>query len=790
MPFNPINKAPGVYLEEVQVPGPIAGVGTSTAAFIGPAEKGPLNKPTFLTNLTQFQNAFGGYIMAPMVYVTHAVRGFFDNGGTSCYFVRVGTAARASRTLNDRATPTARPALVVTAKQEGVAGNAITVEVQDASIVGTVAAVKAQATLSAASNKQATVTVANDAAKFRPGDIVFLEQGGTKERATIASISGTTITFQPNLTNTYTGGTIRIADLIPTQTKIRIGNTTGFGPGTQLTITQDTTTELRVVQSVDPVNNFITLTQGLTNTYTMATTDASVNLQPIAVRAQASLTAASNNQATVSAATDAANFRPGDIVFLEQGTTNERPTIASISGTTITFQTNLSNTYTGGTIRIADFIPGQRTIRVGNTIGIEPGTYLRIIQGTTAESGVVQSVERVNHFVTLTSGLTNTFTMTAAANPVTLQTLEFKLIILGSEELINLSMDPRHSRYFAKVVDSINAVDPTKVNVDITLADPPTPTLPPNNRPAVLAASVLTGGQDDDVTQIQETHYSGAIATLEKVDDVNLLCIPDCVDKSFQQSLQAKMVAHCEKMQDRFAILDPLPKATPSNGLLTQRNNLSSDSGYAALYYPWIVIANPVAAGRIKVPPSGHVAGVFARTDGTRGVHKAPANEPIRGVLELERTLTDDEQGPVNESGVNVLRFFPGSGFRVWGARTIAPKDRTQWRYVNVRRLMLFIEESIQEGTQFAVFEPNELGLWEKVKRQVTDFLTRVWRDGALFGASPEEAFRVRVDEELNPPSVRALGQLIIEVVVFPTTPAEFIVFRIIQEPGGPTIQE
>ncbi|MDZ7268446.1 MAG: phage tail sheath subtilisin-like domain-containing protein [candidate division KSB1 bacterium] len=640
MPFNPINKAPGVYLEEVQVPGPIAGVGTSTAAFIGPAEKGPLTIPTFLTNLTQFQNAFGGYITAPMVYVTHAVRGFFDNGGTSCYFVRVGTAVRASRTLNDRGTPTARPALVVTAKEEGVTGNAITVEVQDASIVATVAVVRAQATLSAASNNQATVTAAGDAANFRPGDTVFLEQGGT----------------------------------------------------------------------------------------------------------------------------------------------NERTTIASISGTTITFQANLSNTYSGGTIRIANLIPGQTQIRIGTTTGIEPGSYVSIAQGATTEARVVQSVERVNHFITLASGLTNTYTMASTDAAVNLQTLEFTLIIttpgLGAENFPNLAMDPRHSRYFAKVVNS--------ASVEVALVDPPNPTLPPDNRPAVIAAPVLTGGQDDDLSQIQPTHYKSAIDALERVDDVNLLCVPDRTD----QEIQAYMIAHCEKMQDRFAILDPLPNATPSNGLLTQRNNLSSDNGYAALYYPWIYIANPVASGRIKVPPSGHVAGVYARTDGTRGVHKAPANEPIRGVLELERTLTDEEQGPVNENGINVLRFFPGSGFRVWGARTIAPRDRTQWRYVNVRRLMLFIEESIQEGTQFAVFEPNELGLWEKVKRQVTDFLTRVWRDGALFGASPEEAFRVRVDEELNPPSVRALGQLIIEVVVFPTTPAEFVVFRIIQEPGGPTVEE
>lgn len=645
-PFDPKGKAPGVYIEEVPVPGPIAGVGTSTAAFIGPAEKGPIGKPTFLTNFTQFQNTFGGYIFAPMVYVTHAVRGFFDNGGTTCYFVRVGTAARASLLLKDRAQPAANPTLIVTAKQEGVASNAIMVEVQDIHLVSSVEAVRAATTLS--------------------------------------------------------------------------------GSGAQ------------------------------------------------------------NNQATVE---NGSNFRPGDIVLVGDNTNSERATIANASNTTITFQANLTRTYASGSIRIADLIPGQRTIRIASTNGIEPGTYISITQGTKTESGVVQSVERTNNFITLTRELTQSYTMASTDAPVTLQSLEFTLIVTtpstlpdaGTQTFANLSIDPRHSRYFATIVDS--------KSVEVTLADPPSPAAPPNNLPVVLAASVLTGGQDDDLTQINATHYSKAIDELERVDDVNILCIPD----STAQEIQAKAIAHCEKMQDRFAILDSQPNATPDptttpGGIGAQRNLVSSDRGFAALYYPWIFISNPVATGLIKVPPSGHIAGVYARTDTTRGVHKAPANEQLLRVLALERTLTDDEQGPLNEKGINVLRSFSGSGIRVWGARTISPS--IQWRYVNVRRLLLFIEESIQESTQFAVFEPNNLALWAKVKRQVTEFLTRVWRDGALFGATPDRAFRVRVDEELNPPEVRALGQLVIEVIVFPVTPAEFIVFRIIQKPGGGSFDE
>ena len=247
------------------------------------------------------------------------------------------------------------------------------------------------------------------------------------------------------------------------------------------------------------------------------------------------------------------------------------------------------------------------------------------------------------------------------------------------------------------------------------------------------------------------------------------------------------MIDHCAAMEDRFAILDPLP-GRDSAGIEAQRGTLASDRGFAALYYPRIVIGNPLAPGTITVPPSGHLAGVFADTDSRVGVFKAPANVALRGVLGLERVLIDAEQGPLNEKGVNVLRAFSGRGVVVWGARTVS--TRVQWRYVNIRRLLLFIEQSIKRGTQFAVFEPNTIGLRQRVVRQVREFLLRQWQAGALVGATPDEAFRVRADEELNPPDQVALGILTIEVILAPAPPAEFVVFRVIQKPGGPVVEE
>jgi phage tail sheath protein FI len=190
------------------------------------------------------------------------------------------------------------------------------------------------------------------------------------------------------------------------------------------------------------------------------------------------------------------------------------------------------------------------------------------------------------------------------------------------------------------------------------------------------------------------------------------------------------------------------------------------------------------------VPPSGHTAGVFANNDNNFGVFKAPANEQITNALAVELPLADDEQGPLNDIGINVIRSFPNQGVKIWGARTIAPPDVTAWRFVNVRRLLLFIEKSIQEGTRFAVFEPNNLTLWQQLKRLVTDFLNTQWQEGALFGDTPDKAFAVRVDETLNPPEIRALGQLIVQVTVVPTTPAEFVIFQVIQDPTGASLTE
>lgn len=284
-------------------------------------------------------------------------------------------------------------------------------------------------------------------------------------------------------------------------------------------------------------------------------------------------------------------------------------------------------------------------------------------------------------------------------------------------------------------------------------------------------------------------------AGLEAIDEITMLCVPDLmaamqrglIDEEGVRAVQIAMIAHCELMSDRVAILDP-PPGLNAQQIKQWRADANYDSKYAALYYPWIKVMDPVAGKAAFMPPSGHMAGIWARNDATRGVHKAPANEVVRGAISLELNITKGEHDQLNPDGINCIRSFPGQGIRVWGARTLSSDP--EWRYLNVRRLFNYVEKSILSGTNWVVFEPNDPKLWDSVKRTVTMFLRRVWRDGALFGRTPGEAFFVKCDEENNPPENRDAGILTVEIGIAPVKPAEFVVFRISQYSDGAGLDE
>jgi Bacteriophage tail sheath protein len=279
-----------------------------------------------------------------------------------------------------------------------------------------------------------------------------------------------------------------------------------------------------------------------------------------------------------------------------------------------------------------------------------------------------------------------------------------------------------------------------------------------------------------------------ALAPLEAIDEISMVAAPGVTDPV----VQGNIIDHCENLHDRVAILD----AIPDPGDLTEGNiKVMTNTDYGALYFPRIKVfdivtklTNPdVDEGEIYVSPSGHVAGIYARVDHTRGVHKAPANEPIHGALGLEHQISKALQDGLNPGGINCIRNINGK-INVWGARTIGGDLNGDTKYVSTRRLLIFLEKSIDHGTQWVVFEPNDRSLWAKIERNVTAFLTTVWRDGALFGSTPQEAFYVTCNDNNNPPEERDLGKVTIDIGVAIVKPAEFVIFRI-QQWAGPAAQ-
>jgi phage tail sheath protein FI len=236
------------------------------------------------------------------------------------------------------------------------------------------------------------------------------------------------------------------------------------------------------------------------------------------------------------------------------------------------------------------------------------------------------------------------------------------------------------------------------------------------------------------------------------------------------------VITHCEKLRFRFAVVDPERSVNIAD---FQPRSAVQDTQFAALYYPWIAISDPLTGARKVVPPGGHVLGVYARTDSERGVFKAPANEILRGVLDLTADIDDGMQDNLNPRGVNAIRKFAERGIRIWGARTLT--SDALWKYVSVRRLFIFLERSIYEGTQWVVFEPNDDRLWARVVDTIRLFLRTQWRLGALFGRTEEEAFFITCDRTTMTQDDILNGRLICEIGIAPVRPAEFVIFRIFQ---------
>ncbi|MEO1427824.1 MAG: phage tail sheath C-terminal domain-containing protein [Cyanobacteria bacterium J06632_19] len=393
----------------------------------------------------------------------------------------------------------------------------------------------------------------------------------------------------------------------------------------------------------------------------------------------------------------------------------------------------------------------------------------------------------------------------------------FRLVVQQGEQVLesyeNLSMNPQVDAQVADYVVTALENSEYVTLTDISQGNNPLSKRPANGIYEIVPPPYVSSpdrfprdlqGQRDDKTGTQG---------IFEVDEVAMIACPDLmrvyqeglIDLDQVHGIMEMMVSSCENSFPgpayRMVVLDPPPvkPGKNDNAAVAPEQQKPQDvakwlgefnrrSMFGALYYPWIQVPNPRNGGRpIAVPPCGHMMGVWCRTDESRGIFKAPANDTPKGIVGLAYDTNMREQELLNPLGINCIRNFVNynRGYKIWGARTLVEPDNVQWRYISVRRLLSYIEKSIEMGTQWVVFEPNDEALWGRVTRTVSSFLTRLWREGALAGASPDQSFFVRCDGELNTPDTMMLGRLYVEVGVAPVRPAEFVIFRISQWAPG-----
>jgi len=445
------------------------------------------------------------------------------------------------------------------------------------------------------------------------------------------------------------------------------------------------------------------------------------------------------------------------------------------------------------TLLTLDLEVGSGEARVNSVKGFERGALVRIYDRENSDYVVVTEVD--DRMIRWGSA-TPIVRRYRAAGPTYLEVLEFEVFASlkdRREVFRGLQMSPLSRRYAPRIINDESQL----VRLDDLQSVAPLP----HNLPIAEPAAKLTGGRDGIEVLTAEDfvgfdHGPGdrtGLMALGAVEQVAMLLVPDVMvayqrtpgpqaDRDVQR-VQDAMVDLCENLKDRFAILDA-PPTKDIEEVRKWRRRLSSS--FAAMYYPWISIDS--SSGVLAMcPPSGHVAGVIARCDTQEGVHKAPANEVITGAVGLMLNMNEDHLGLLNSDGINAVRGFPGRGIRLWGARTTS--DEPDWRYINVRRTFIMLRRSLEEGTQWSVFEPNEPRTWERLSTSVDEFLKKLWADGYFAGATPEESYFVKCDASTNTMETRQAGQMLIEVGIAPAIPTEYIIFNVVQKMSEHAVQ-
>ncbi|GAB4280639.1 MAG: phage tail sheath family protein [Deferrisomatales bacterium] len=785
--------APGVYVEEVSFrPRSIEGVSTSTTAFVGPTRKGPLDgPPEVITSYGEFERVYGGMTNLSYAagtdadpdvtnYLAHGVRAFFDNGGRRLYVARTFV----PRTGAGGAVTSTGVAAAIVA-DDGAGNRArFVARVPGSGLNGTVRVYEKRA--------RATAVTLNAAPE---GSLASV--GGTRP-ARPAQLQGGTPPFSLN-----DGDELQL--ILPGGTQsVTFQGTAAEVAGTALADPVDLPAGTTLNVTVDGAAQAIPLPEGSTS---LAALLSAVNAglrggyarleggDRLAVGTDRRGTAA---QVTVSRidvlgfAADATASGTGNVADLDAVSVAEIDALLTAAGIPVraslppsTGRLTLSTTATGSgaTLQI-----GDNAARVALSL---PATEA---QGQDGET-LLYYEKRGQSWVGGADG-TSTLDVTAVAGAeivtANLEAEDADGTVVFYEEL---GFGGTHPRWLGRV-----------------LAERPTRRAEALRNPYYLEVTgtvdafalrqglfgtdaensfVLAGGNDGAEPTVSSTvegavAFDDALELLEEVEDISIVAAPghSALQTTTFRGVQQALISHAERMKYRIAVLD-----TPGDQTLSDARDVRSrvDSTYAALYYPWVVVANPLARPgneriprEIALPPSGFVTGIYARSDVERGVWKPPANEVVRGALRFEREITHGQQEVLNPEGINCLRYFFGRGFRVWGARTVSSDP--EWKYVNVRRYFIYLERSVDRSTQWAVFEPNNERLWSNVRDTVSAFLYNEWRSGALLGATPEEAYFVRCDRSTMTQADLDNGRLVCEIGVAAVKPAEFVIFRIGQK--------
>jgi uncharacterized protein len=732
--------SPGVYIEEVDAgPQPIAAVATSTAGVVGVTRRGPVT-PLLVTSYGDFLRQYGGPLDVPdeatrgawsddgqWWQTAESVRAFFDEGGARAYVQRVqaGGATESSRGFNGGLLALVQTDVAPTSTAIGlshvvgvIGGTTLEVLSSDGAVIGTV-------DVQTVDYPTRTLRLAAPAglSARRGQDLVVIRTVDTNLN---------TLTIEAASAGIW-GDDLSVRLLPVAGARLDLGATPTSGAPVSTATTADAAAGANAV-TVTPVAGSLE-----------ATTPAGFSVKvgrgtPVAVTALAaagpavSLTLAQPLPADVPAGTAVAKLRP------------------AVNGVVLSL-TGAARLYAGAPVQLEG----------GG--GPEVLSVVSVGDGTVTLSAAPANAYVEGEALTLLEG-----DLTVRYHPVG-----------GDEVLERLAglrlTDDGHPDSLTRRVNSRSKLVRARTGADFDGTDLAA-------FPAVGTGGwAALGGGDDALASLTVADFVGenlgpgkrtGIQALEDIDEVAICYVPGM----WSVDVRAAVVGHCETLADRFAILD----CPPGLGVQeVQAFRSPIDTKYAALYYPWVTIRDPRPGGEeMLAPSSGFLAGVYARTDVARGVHKAPANEVIRSIRGFEVAVSKREQDVLNPQNINVLRAFPGRGNRVWGARVLTSSPA--WKYVNVRRLFLMIEESIDEGTQWVVFEPNDEPLWARVRLSVTRFLTTQWRIGALQGRTADEAFFVICDRSTMTADDIDNGRLICEIGIAPVKPAEFVIFRIQQK--------